>query len=118
MRSSAKSKLVNAELIMKTLFIFGGDSRIGSAIKHYNRNNCDIRVLASTRRREIEHGEFHFELEALGHCQKITRLKIAVIVMSLIVPAPLKLCHYLMVTGGFKDGTETIFGRRCAEDFA
>ena len=34
------------------------------------------------------------------------------------VLAPLKLCHYLMVTGGFKYGTERLFGRRCAEDFA
>lgn len=64
MKPSAKSKLVNAELTMKTLFIFGGDSRIGCAIKHFNRYNCDIRVLASTRRRETEHGEFHFELNA------------------------------------------------------
>ena len=41
----------------------------------------------------------------------ITRLK----ELSLI---PLKLCHYLMITGGFKDGTETVFGRRRVEDFA
>ena len=32
--------------------------------------------------------------------------------------SPLKLCHYLMVTGGFKVGTETVFGRRCSKGFA
>ena len=32
--------------------------------------------------------------------------------------SPLKLCHQLMVTGGFKDGTETVFGRRCSKGFA
>jgi len=30
----------------------------------------------------------------------------------------LKLCHQLMVTGGFKDCTETVFGRRCSKGFA
>ena len=29
----------------------------------------------------------------------------------------LELCHYLMVTGGFKAGTETVFGRRCSTGF-
>ena len=32
--------------------------------------------------------------------------------------SPLKLCHYLMITGGFKVGTETVFGRRCSKGFA
>ena len=32
--------------------------------------------------------------------------------------SPPKLCHYLMVTGGFKVGTETVFGRRCSKGFA
>ena len=35
-----------------------------------------------------------------------------------IVSAPLRLCHYWMVTAGFKDGMETAFERRCVEGFA
>jgi dTDP-4-dehydrorhamnose reductase len=55
--------IVNEEFVMKTLFIFGGNSRIGCSIKDYYHENFDIRILSSTRRRPTKSDEFHFELE-------------------------------------------------------
>lgn len=63
MRISAILKIFNDEFNMETLFIFGGDSRIGYAIKQYCCQYFDIRILSSTRRRQPECDEFHFELE-------------------------------------------------------
>lgn len=64
MRISAIFKIVNDEFSMETLFIFGGDSRIGYAMKQYSRQHFDIKVLSSTRRTHPECDEFHFELES------------------------------------------------------